>query len=314
MNHQARPLVTIGLPTYNRANTYLRQALQSALDQTYPNLEIVVSDNGSTDDTEALVRGVRDQRVRYFKQAKNVGENNNSNFCLQHARGAYFLLLHDDDMIDKDFVEVCMDAVNDGTTVGLIRTGTRVIDGNGAVLAATLNQVGGLSTTDFMLGWFSGKTALYLCSTLFNTARLRETGGFQSKTLMYQDVVAEMRLAARSGRADVPEVKASFRRHGHNMGSAARLDEWVEDSLFLLDVMCELAPQEARERVRQEGMAYFCRTNYRHVSAIPSLFVRLRSYYAVHRRFGQTYSPIRYIARRQFHGWKRRFANALGGV
>jgi glycosyltransferase involved in cell wall biosynthesis len=314
MNSRARPLITIGLPTYNRAKNYLRRALQSAVNQTYPSLEIVVSDNCSSDQTAAVVSGFGDPRIRYFKQAANIGENNNSNFCLQQARGAYFLLLHDDDEIDRDFIEACMEAIKEDTTVGLIRTGTRVIDGNGAVLAATLNEVGGLSTTDFMLGWFSGKTALYLCSTLFNTAGLKELGGFQSKTLMYQDVVAEMRLAARYGRADVPEVKASFRRHGDNMGSAARLGEWVEDSLFLLDVMCELVPQEAKERVRREGMAYFCRTNYRHVSAIPSLFVRLKSYYVVHRRFGQTYSPIRYIARRQFHGWKRRFANALGGV
>jgi glycosyltransferase involved in cell wall biosynthesis len=308
---RSTPLVTIGLPTYNRANTYLREALQSAVDQTYPNVEVVVSDNCSTDATEAVVKSFGAGRVRYFRQARNVGENNNSNFCLQQARGAYFLLLHDDDLIDRDFVEVCMNAVNGETTVGIIRTGTRVINGSGAVVAATSNGADGLSTTDFMLGWFSGKTALYLCSTLFNTAGLRNIGGFHSKTLMYQDVVAEMKLADQYGRADVPEVKASFRRHGLNMGSAARLDEWIEDSLFLLNVMCELVPPEAREAVRRAGMAYFCRKNYRHAAAIPSFWTRLRSYLVVYRRFDHSYSPIRYIARRQVHSLKSRLANGL---
>lgn len=90
MSSLARPLITVGLPTYNRANSYLKLALQSALGQTYANLDIVVSDNCSTDDTEALVRGigVGDPRVRYFKQPRNVGENNNSNFCLQQAGGS----------------------------------------------------------------------------------------------------------------------------------------------------------------------------------------------------------------------------------
>jgi hypothetical protein len=165
-----------------------------------------------------------------------------------------------------------------------------------------------------MLGWFSGKTTLYLCSTMFNTARLKELGGFRSKTLVFEDVVAEMTLAARHGRADVPQVKASFRRHGLNKGSAARLGEWVDDSLFLLDVMCELVPDDARTTVRREGLMYFCRTNYRHAAAIPSLVERLRAYYVVHRRFGRAYSPLRYIARRQVRGLKQRLAAALGGA
>jgi glycosyltransferase involved in cell wall biosynthesis len=306
-----RPLVTIGLPTYNRADSYLRQALQSALSQTYPNLEIVVSDNCSTDATQEVVRSVADPRVKYFRQAKNIGENNNANFCLQQARGAYFLLLHDDDVIDKDFVEACIDAVNGDATVGIIRTGTRVIDGSGAVVATSPNRAGGLSTTDFMLGWFAGKTALYLCSTLFNTRKFREIGGFQSRALVFQDVVAEMKLAAQYGRGDVPEVKASFRRHGHNLGSAARLDDWIEDSLFLLDVMCELAPEGAREKVRREGLAYFCRKNYRYAAAIPSLWARLRAYYVVHRRFDRVYSPIRFMTRRNLRNLERRVRNVL---
>ena len=301
-----RPLVTIGISTYNRADGYLRQALQSAIDQTYPNLEIVVSDNCSTDDTEAVVRGAGDPRIRYIKQAVNIGANNNFNFCVQEARGAYFLLLHDDDLVDADFVEACMDAVHDDTTVGLIRAGTRVIDGGGTVLSVTPNRVGGLSTADFMLGWFSGKTTLYLCSTLFNTRRLAELGGFHSKKLVFQDVVAEMILAARYGRADVLDVKATFRRHGLNMGSAARLHDWVEDSVFLLDVMCDLVPADRRAEVRRQGMAFFSRTNYRHVGALPSWPQRLNAYRLVHRRFAYAYSPLRYVAQWYIRDMKRR--------
>ncbi len=63
------PLVTIAIPTYNRADGYLKQALQSAVNQTYKNIEIVVSDNCSPDNTEAVVRSYTDPRIRYFQQA-----------------------------------------------------------------------------------------------------------------------------------------------------------------------------------------------------------------------------------------------------
>src|SRR5262245_44849714 len=128
-----RPLVTIAIPTYNRAEATLSAALQSALDQTYHNIEVIVSDNASVDGTEALIRGYADSRIRYIRHPKNIGANNNFNFCVGEARGSYFLLLHDDDLIDADFVESCMNAVADDTGVGIIRTALRVIDGDGAV-------------------------------------------------------------------------------------------------------------------------------------------------------------------------------------
>jgi glycosyltransferase involved in cell wall biosynthesis len=104
------PLVTIAIPTYNRADGYLRQTLESALNQTYPNLDILVSDNCSVDDTAKLVTSFPDPRIRYIKHQVNVGQTNNFNFCLREAKGDYFLLLPDDDLIDHDFVETCIEA------------------------------------------------------------------------------------------------------------------------------------------------------------------------------------------------------------
>jgi len=64
MVNNVHPLVTIAIPTYNRADGYLREALASALNQTYQNIEIIVSDNCSTDNSEAFIRGISDQRIR----------------------------------------------------------------------------------------------------------------------------------------------------------------------------------------------------------------------------------------------------------
>lgn len=74
------PLVSIAMLTYNRADGYLKQAIQSAVTQTYSNIEIIVSDNCSTDNTEKLVKSFNDSRIRYFKQSRNIGMVPNSNF------------------------------------------------------------------------------------------------------------------------------------------------------------------------------------------------------------------------------------------
>jgi glycosyltransferase involved in cell wall biosynthesis len=291
----SRPLVTIAIPTYNRAAFSLAQALRCALAQTYPELEILVSDNCSTDDTEHLVRSFDDRRIRYVRQAENIGANNNFNYCINEARGVYFLLFHDDDMIDPDLVDVCMTAAGDAETIGLVRAGTRLIDADGAILEEYPNRVGGFAMTAFILGWFAGKTGMYLCSTLFHRRSLAEVGGLKSKHNLFQDVGAEMRVAARFGRIDVPAVKASFRMHTNVMYSEAKIAQWCEDSLELLDVLCELVPPADRERVRSEGIRYFCNKMYTYASRLPLQLARLRTYWRIFGTFGHVYSPARYV-------------------
>jgi glycosyltransferase involved in cell wall biosynthesis len=290
---ETRPLVTIGISTYNRADGYLKEALASALAQSYPNLEIVVSDNCSSDGTEALVESFADPRIRYFRQEVNIGANNNFNFCLEQARGEYFLLLHDDDLIDPDFITACMDAAGHTTHAGLIRTGTRVIDAAGNVKSQRKNQPEGSTVADFVMSWFEKKTSLFLCSTLFHTQALKAIGGFQSPKNLYQDVVAEVKLVAERGWIDVSDVKASFRRHGDNAGSAARIGDWCDDSLYLLEVMCEAAPERAQE-IRDTGMLYFCKQNYGRAARIPSRLERLKAYVVVYRKFHYVLSPFRH--------------------
>lgn len=294
MINNSNPLVTIAIPTCNRADSYLKKSLQSAVKQTYQNIEIVVSDNASTDDTEAVIKHVNDPRIRYFKQSRNIGGLNNANFCLEQAQGDYFLLLHDDDFIDNDFVNVCMEAVNHDINFGIILTGTRVIDENGAVIHEDTNKVEGYSITDFILGWFDYKVPLYLCSTLYNTRRLKEMGGFRSKKNLYEDGVALFQLAAKFGRKDIRDIKASFRRHSDNSGSAASISDWCEDSLYLLDIMCGLAPN-GRDLLRTRGMRYFSVQNYIRAARIRSLIKRFHAYIVVYRKFEYSYSPVHYV-------------------
>lgn len=270
MNSISEPLVTIGIPTYNRANFFLQNALNCAVNQTYRNIEIIIADNCSTDHTESLVNSFSDPRIRYVKHQENIGANNNFNYCVNHANGHYFVLLHDDDSIDKDMVESCIQALPVGKDVGVIFTGNRVIDENGNILSEVFNQGAGLSPEEFLIGWFNNNTALYLCSTMFNTKRLKEIGGFYSKRNLFQDVVAEVILLYKYGRSDVYDIKASFRRHsGNTVEKPDILKSWIVDCRYLMDLILRMATTD-KDRLRDSGLAFFKRFNYSIANSINS--------------------------------------------
>lgn len=293
MKKNRNPFVSIAIPTYNRAHSYLQSTLESALSQTYDNIEIIVSDNCSTDHTEHLVKQYRDNRIRYFKQPENIGLKNNFNFCVQQATGRYFLLLCDDDLIDSDFVETCASALEKDNDTGIVITGTRIIDAEGRLIREHPNAMHNHSFEDYFLNWFTFKTALYMCSTLYNTKYLKELDGFHSKTYHYQDVVATAILSAHYGRVDVRDVKASFRDHIISKSKTYTIDDWVTDSLYLLDVICTHS-SDKNSKLRHAGLLSFTIKNYGRARAISSLPKRWKAYRLVYKKFDYKYSPFNY--------------------
>ena len=77
------PLVTIAIPTFNRADGSMLQTVQAALSQTYANVEVLVSDNASSDNTQELISAIDDPRLRYVRHPENIGANNNFNSCVE---------------------------------------------------------------------------------------------------------------------------------------------------------------------------------------------------------------------------------------
>ncbi|HEX8180976.1 MAG TPA: glycosyltransferase family 2 protein [Pyrinomonadaceae bacterium] len=104
-----QPKVSIGIPTYNRAHT-LRRAVESVLAQDYQDLELLISDNASTDDTQRLCDEFsrRDARVRYLRQPVNQGPTANFVGLLHAARSEFFMWLADDDWLDPAYVSECL--------------------------------------------------------------------------------------------------------------------------------------------------------------------------------------------------------------
>jgi len=106
------PLVSVGMPVYN-GGRYLAEAIESILQQTLPDLELVILDNASTDGTRAIAEGYasRDPRVRYERNELNIGVN--PNFCrvFRLSRGRYFKWASCNDLVGREFLELCVAAL-----------------------------------------------------------------------------------------------------------------------------------------------------------------------------------------------------------
>lgn len=117
MDHQ--PLVSVGIPTYNRPEG-LRRTLKCITQQTYKNLEIIISDNNSSNSEVIKVLEEfreRDNRIKYFRQKENIGAAKNFNFVLKKATGIYFMWAADDDEWEEEFIKFCCSNIGDHSSI-----------------------------------------------------------------------------------------------------------------------------------------------------------------------------------------------------
>lgn len=130
------PSVSIGLPVYN-GERYLRVAVDSILNQTLGDWELIICDNASTDGTEAICRqyAARDPRVRYFRNDSNVGAGRNFRRVFELAHGRYFKWLAVDDYCAPTFLDQCKSILDRSQETVLCTTKVNLVDQDGKVIA-----------------------------------------------------------------------------------------------------------------------------------------------------------------------------------
>ncbi|MCV0400950.1 MAG: glycosyltransferase [Nitrosopumilus sp.] len=114
----SRGKLTIGLPVYN-GEKFLHKCLDSLLEQSFENFEIIISDNASTDKTQNICQeySEKDKRIRYIRQEKNIGLLPNFNFVLDQSNNEFFMWMGVDDYILPDYVKKNMDVLASNSNV-----------------------------------------------------------------------------------------------------------------------------------------------------------------------------------------------------
>jgi len=234
------PRVTVAITTYNQA-AYIGATIQSVLNQTYTDYEIVIVDDGSTDDTPGVVAQFGD-RIRYIRQ-ENRGVAGSRNRAVEESRGTLIALLDGDDLWDPPKLARQVQFYDEHPHVGLVAVECRLISTSGEVLhqeKRPRTQVFESPTVpyalgDFHLGFFEGCLIATTSQVMIPAAVLRDIGPSRPYRVS-SDYDLYLRIACKYQVAFINEALASWRYLPTSASGPRALRElhWGSDGLDIL--------------------------------------------------------------------------------
>lgn len=230
MNDQL-PLVSIMIPTYNQVY-YLKDAIDSALAQTYVNLEIVVVDDASVDDTAVLVLSYKDSRIKYVKNTRNIGRVNNYHAALfEHATGEWVINLDGDDYFIYDrFIEEAIVALKaHPESIMIFADFHQLAEGLDAACLKINKGSGRVQWYDgneFFLSIPKNRTRIQHLTTVYNRKAALELD-FYRADIISSDYESLYRLMINHKLLHLDRVVGVWRKHGENFSSKKDANHWV---------------------------------------------------------------------------------------
>lgn len=220
--------ISIIIPTYNRAG-YLSQAIESALSQDYPNLEVIVSDNASTDDTAKFIKQyVSDKRFKYFRNDENIGMVNNWRKALfEYSTGDYFLILSDDDyLVDESYIKKASELINLDETTVIVSAHTYIKDEDTGKMnkleCPFLHGVDGREV--FMSRKRASTQGFALSSTIFNRSLAIKLNAFSNSFNLACDLELFLKMCLYGKVGVINEYASVYRRHKKNTSKDVKGD------------------------------------------------------------------------------------------
>jgi glycosyltransferase involved in cell wall biosynthesis len=252
------PLLSICIPTHNMGR-YIRGAIQSALQQDCTDLELIICDDGSTDDTGAIVRGFSDPRLRYLAFENRAGQAGNFNRCLCAASGDYLTLLHADDLLLPGFVSDRLGRLQADRELAFVFGAVRVIDADDRHIAtsAPWSSDRRFSSREMV------QELLRACvvsppSLMVRRRNVESAGRFREDLTWGHDWDWTIRLATTGSAAYTAEPAAAYRVHDAS-GTADMLKaakNGVQERQILSDALRSLEAGDASfARLRREAFA-----------------------------------------------------------
>lgn len=215
------PLVSIAIPAYK--DRYLYEAIRSALNQTYTNIEIIVVNDCSPYDIDSIVNSFSDSRIRYYVNEANLGKENpvnNWNKCLSYARGEFFSLLCDDDLYDCDFAETLVALARRYPETNVFRCRGCIIDKENNITDNYPSSPEWETTVDYMWHVFKNYRYQTISEFMYRIDAVRNVGGYAALPLAwYADYLSIYRFSLNGGIASSSKTMMYFRQSGINISS-----------------------------------------------------------------------------------------------
>jgi glycosyltransferase involved in cell wall biosynthesis len=225
--------ISICIPTYN-GELYLKQCLESCLDQTYSNFEIIICDDGSTDKTPEIVNDFAEKNatIRVFINEKNLGLVANWNNCIKNSTGKWIKFVFQDDYISKDCLSEFVSSIKEDTKI-IVSKRNFILDNNAGekekqhfankhhALESALNgnfidakAVSKLAVRNICINFIAEPSL-----TLFKKDIVNDMGYFDDEFLQICDLEFFQRLGTNYGLTYLPVQNCFFRLHEHSATS-----------------------------------------------------------------------------------------------
>jgi len=211
-----RPKVSICIPSYNNGSL-IGSAIRSVLDQTFKDIEIIVVDNDSVDDSERVVRSLSDERIKFSKNSKNIGMTRNWNKCISMASGEFICLLCADDMYLPTFVERTLSMLETHPNLGFVHCAYKKINDRGETIGECRMQMN--DTTENGSAFFEKLihgNFVTISGVMVRRNRFEELGCFDEGLAYAPDWEMLARMSLHYDVGYVSEPLACYRFHESN--------------------------------------------------------------------------------------------------
>lgn len=222
---QASPTFSIGIPAYK--DKYLKKCIQSILNQTYKNYEIIIINDCSPKDLAHIVKNFEDPRIRYYENNQNIGAENvvkNWNKCLELANGDFFVLMGDDDIMAPNYLEEFYNLINKYSDLDVFHCRTLIIDEEDNPISLTCSWPEFENTLDNIWHRISARRNQYISDFVYRTEHLLKCKGFFFLPLAWgSDDITSYRACANKGIAHTNQELLKYRSSRHTISSTGDL-------------------------------------------------------------------------------------------
>ncbi|MFO7446248.1 MAG: glycosyltransferase [Ignavibacteriaceae bacterium] len=223
------PFISVCIPTYNRA-VFLKQAIDSALKQK-GNFEIVVVDDGSTDNTGEIVKNFASSKINYIKKT-NEGRPAARNMCVNEAKGDYLLWLDDDDLLADGLIESYSQVIKNDPSVDVVYGDPQSFDSDtGDDLQHFEPEDYTEKSSGLLSNIIQGK-GITFGGSLIRKKLINEAGGFDNEFVRAQDNELWTRLAYKAKFHKLHRIIYYYRKHENNISMSGFIDRSYESLII----------------------------------------------------------------------------------
>lgn len=218
---EGNPLVTIAIPAYK--GRYLYNAIESVLNQSYKNIELIVVDDCSPENLKEIVFSFKDDRIKYYRNKENLGRLNpvnNWNLCLSYAKGVFFALLCDDDVYEPSFVEEMLALAYKYPNSNVFRARASIVDCNDCIIDYYPSSPEFETCFDYVWHVAHQLRRQTVSEFMYRIERMKQCNGYHSfPYAWYSDYFSVFDFSLNGGICSTTRNLVKFRMSGINITS-----------------------------------------------------------------------------------------------